>query len=444
MRRILWLFVFFFLLLAGCEQPVSEVPGQGKSTHDVSPGVIKQAGVLLHDPLGAALVESPAEAIPEWRQDLGSKPALLLFSQNPFLAPIPDAVRSAALDLGRSGHRDDFRRWVGNRLADPLLLPEMSLSLALAGELFSELIWVLPQGALDEHITIDRFRETLVETGTASAEEASAFMVSGNEFHGTLRQIPVRVVPHRQLQSLAGPVFVHFDLSFFKALYVNEIKTPLYPLVHQLLDELGEHRVRTLGVSISLGSLSGATSLQVRFVGDLLARRLANPKVLGEALSGNDALRHEALYLANFFQKERRLELIRRMDTAASGDAAVKYDLFHAYAENKQGNNALAALAEAVALDPVYAGEYLDLAEQALEKNRPDAALRMLDLAVAAMPDNPFIAIRKAEILLQTGHGEALGPVLDRLMQLPWSELYYPNIKTRLQERLLPVPSATP
>ena len=444
MRRIMRLFVIFFLLLAGCEQPIPEVPGQGKATPDVSPSIIKKAGVLLHDSLAANLVETPAEAIPEWRQDSGSMPALLLFSQNPFLAPIPETVRSAALELGRSGRRDDFRHRVGNSLADPLLLPEMSLSLALAGELFSELIWVLPQGAPDEHITIDRFRETLVETGTAGAEEASAFMVNGNEFHGSLRQIPVRVVPHRMLPSLDGPTFVHFDLSFFKALYVNEIKTPLYPLVHQVLRELGERRVRTLGVSISLGSWSGATSLQVRFVGDLLARLLANPRLLGEPLSGNDALRHEALYLANFFQKERRLELIQQMDAAASGDAAVKYDLFHAYAENKQGDNALAALAAAVALDPVYAGEYLDLAEQALEKNRPDAALRMLDLAAAAMPDNPFIAIRKAEILLQNGHGEALGPVLDRLMQLPWSELYYPNIKTRLQERLLPVPSATP
>ncbi len=52
-----------------------------------------------------------------------------------------------------------------------------------------------------------------------------------------------------------------------------------------------------------------------------------------------------------------------------------------------------------------------------------------------ANPDNPFIDIRKGEILLETGHPELAENILFNLLQLPWSELYYPGIRNNLRQK---------
>lgn len=111
----------------------------------------------------------------------------------------------------------------------------------------------------------------------------------------------------------------------------------------------------------------------------------------------------------------------------------MKFSLFRSAADHREGTAALAYLAEAVRLDPVYALEYLDLADMAYEKGRPDEALRMLRQAARALPEVPRIRLNIAQLSHDVGDTtEALGEV-DALRRLPWSSIYYPDTAKYLE-----------
>ncbi len=433
-------FLLLLLLLCGCEQAPTVSPTAQTSGNIANSAPSLQTKTFLAEPDRATLVETPAEAIPLWRQFANpqkeeDKPALLLFSQNPFLEPIPKAGLQAALKMAQTGSAEMFREKASMQAPAPLIYPSMALSLAVQAALFSEIIWVLPQLKADAQFSLETFRQQLQSSGIATASEAASFIMTDQGITGTIRQTPVRAIPHPELQAINKPLVLHFDLSFFKALYINEIKTPLYSMVYQRLTALRDLQPQVAAVSISLSNRTDDISLQVRFLGDLLARLIAAPQQLEQPLSANDDRRSEALYLSNFFQNEKRLELFLQMEAEAPQQAAVQYDLYRVYSELKRPDQALAHLAAAVRLDPVYAREYLAQAEAAVEQEKLTTALGFLDLAASADRQNPFILIRKCELLQQSGHTEAIAPMLEKLLQLPWSQLYYPDMRASLKER---------
>jgi predicted Zn-dependent protease len=160
-------------------------------------------------------------------------------------------------------------------------------------------------------------------------------------------------------------------------------------------------------------------------------------------LPDNWEIRRQALYLENFFQKEKVHELTLGLQTNTPQDASASYALYRSLRELKKGSEALAALAEAVRLEPAYGLEYLTLSATALEKKRPDQALKMLDLAITAFPDNPFIPLQKAELLIQLGHSSAAVDILRQLQQVPWSGVYYAQLPDYIDSLLTPDPSTT-
>jgi hypothetical protein len=428
------------LLLCGCEQSTTVSPPAQTSDNIANSATSLQTKTFLAGPDQATLVETPAEAIPLWRQFANprkeaDKPALLLFSQNPFLEPIPKAGLQAALELAKTGSPEMFREKTSMQAPDPLIYPSMALSLAVQATLFSEIIWVLPQLKAEMQFSPETFRQQLQSSGIATASEATSFVMTDQDMTGTIRQTPVRVILHQKLQTIQGPLVLHFDLSFFRGLYTNEIKTPLYATVYQALTALRDLQPRVAAVSVSLSNVTDDIALQVRFLGDLLTRLIADPQQLEQPLSTLDTLRRDALYLSNFFQNEKRLELFMQMETESPRQAAVQYDLFRIYFELKQQEKALTHLDAAVKLDPIYAREYLNLAEVAVEKKQLASALHMLDLAGSADPQNPFILIRKCELLQQSEHTEAIAPMLETLLRQPWSQLYFPEMSTHLRQR---------
>ena len=94
---------------------------------------------------------------------------------------------------------------------------------------------------------------------------------------------------------------------------------------------------------------------------------------------------------------------------------------------------ALDHLAEAVQHDPVYGLEYLTLASVARENGFPYEAQRMLRLAFEANPDNPFIALTLAQTLINAKHGTSAIPLLEQLLQLKWSTIFFPSMRETLQ-----------
>ncbi len=441
MRR---LFLILLLIVSvcfwGCESRESTPPqmqaGNTETTEKVSADIPPKTARFLQEPLQATVVEHPAEALPVWRRHRDAKPTLVLLSNDPFLEPIPGGVAEDALRLTAQGSAASITAKTDPRAPDLLLRPSMSLSAASQAGFFHKVVWLLPVYAEEEELSVETFRRLILQYGAVSEEEAATFELEGQMFRGVVRGIPWEVTPVQLFTGTSEPALIHLDLSFFHDLYRGEIKTPLHPLVYQVLRQLRGSAQETLGVTISLSNVTEKVSLQVRFLGDLLARLVGEPERLDQPLAQNDFRRHEALHLADFFQKEKRRELYLAMETAAPENASVKYDLFLMASEFKEGEKALQHLAEAVAIDPLYALEYLHLAELALLKNRPDAAVEMLDHASAVFPENPFILLRKTDILLETKNREAAVTLLEKSLALPWSKIYHPNMQAKIRARL--------
>ena len=101
-RSYFSIFIVLFFI-AGCESQKEETatlkqdaPAQEKPTPEIKPAV------LLHESINVTLVETATEALPIWRDYAPLKPALFLFSNDPFLEQIPAELEDQAIDLVRN------------------------------------------------------------------------------------------------------------------------------------------------------------------------------------------------------------------------------------------------------------------------------------------------------------------------------------------------------
>jgi tetratricopeptide (TPR) repeat protein len=189
-------------------------------------------------------------------------------------------------------------------------------------------------------------------------------------------------------------------------------------------------------VALSTSNLTGAIPLASRFIGPILVTLFNEPDKLDQPLPKLWQQQAKALYLPNFIQTEATRDLYLEMESTHPADPAIKYGLYQALRETKQPILAMQALEQAVVLDPVYGLEYLQLAPFALEKHRPDEALHMMNLAVEAFPDNPFISLEKVRTLLTMGEHQQPIALLKKLKALTWSEFYYPQMPEQIQAML--------
>lgn len=396
----------------------------------------QQTAILLQDPLDPEPYETTSGALADWCRHSSDKPALVLLSQNPFLQPLPSEKRVQAIELIKSCDPVRISASTADSSPDPTILSNMALSAALEAGLFSQLYWILPVDTSEQPISLEVFRRQLVERVGTSQKEADSFILDGDELSGMLRGMPVRALPLDKLRPLKKQAVVHFDMSFFPPLYRNEIKNPVHPLIFQILNKLRKLELTPLAVSLSRANISGSQPLSARFVADLVLALLQQPDRLDSAPPKSWTLHSEALYLENFFQNEKTLNLYRQIEKSDPANAAIKYALYQNLRRLKKGTGALDSLRRAVALDPVYALEYLTLSQAAFDKGLPDEALRMLDLASSVFQEDPFIQLRKVELLLAFGRQMPAIELLQVLKQVPWSSTYYPNIPSGIEAQL--------
>lgn len=396
----------------------------------------QQTESMLQKPAEATLYETAAGALGNWCRYATSKPALLLLSHNPFLQPTPIGKRDQAIELIRSCDQARIVAEINDDNPDPTILPNMSVSAALEAGFFSQLIWVLPIDTSQKQLSAEAFQQKLVDQGIANQAEANTFIPNGNGLTGILRGIPVHVIPFDKLYPPPKATLVHLDMSFFPPLYQNEIKTPLFQLIFQTLQQLQQLLLTPLSISLSQSNSDGGLPLTTRFVGTVVQSLFQKPEQLSSQPPLNWQRHRDALYLDNFFKNEETLTLYQQMEKTEADNPDIKYALYHNLRKLKKGTAALEMLASAVILDPIYALEYLPLAQTAFEQIRPDEALRMLDLALATFPQNPFIRLQKAELLTTLGQKQAALKLLHELKQLKWSDLYYSRVPQHI-DRLI-------
>ncbi|MCK4509862.1 MAG: hypothetical protein KAU27_15035, partial [Desulfuromonadales bacterium] len=324
-----------------------ETPVQEKPAPEVTPVT------LLQEAIKVSVVETATAALPIWQKYAPLEPTLILFSNDPFLVPVPEELHTQAIELVRNGSVEEIQARAVNITPNPLLLHSMAVDVALKAGFFSELIWILPSNNETPLPPLEEFRQGLLDANLINQTEAESLIAQDGVFTGYFRDIPVTIGNLSAIPQSKNPAWVHFDLSFIKPLYKNEVSTPLYPLLMDALGKISRANLSSVGATVSHSNFGGNLSLKTRFLGQDIAHIFSSPSSLKEALPELQARRAQNLYLENFFKKEEILENCLAMEKLAPKDATVKFDIYNIQRTHKQGNLALEALGQAVALDPV-------------------------------------------------------------------------------------------
>ncbi len=438
MRKLLCFLVLCLVSTPSCRERTEKPPASPEKPVTVQRtfAPAPPAKALLQEPITPVLVETPALALPAWRECRSAQPTLVLLAGNPFLQSLPDHLRQEALALVDDAELDELKLRATGLAADPLLLPPMTVRASLEAGFFSRVVWVFPSRSEKGTLNLDVFKRQMLDSGSLTEKESDTLSLRDGAFSLEVAGRPLLAVHPEALPKLEGPIVLHIDLSFFQPFYKGEVKTPLYSLLSKVLGGLQTTGWKTLSVSISFSNLEGGIPLGSRFVGRDLGEVFARPSLLGEDLPLHWQQRANALYLENFFKKEEVRQIYRQMETEKPKDASVKYALYDVARQFKEGDKAMAYLRQAAGLDPIYSLEYLRLADLALEKQLPDRAIMMLEMARAAMPENPFISLDLARTALNSGRPDLAGEVLPQLAGLPWSQVYYPDTENDVKRLL--------
>jgi hypothetical protein len=435
-----WFFALLVIsaLISGCDSqkqtPESQIPEPSTQAPQIAP---RQVSPILTAPSNIQVGELSTDALLTWRSQLETKPTLVLFSDEPFLQPIPEALREAATTLILQGSPDELHVKASNYRAEAILLPGMALSAALRAELFAKVVWVLPTRTTTKKVLVETFRRQLLDHGLIGATEAATLTQQGNTCVGTLRGTPFQALYPSSLPEIAEPVVLHLDLSYFRPLYKGEIKTPLLQIVYQTLRSIRATGWKAQAVTLSLSNQTEQLPLDTRFLGTTLSELFQEPALLDAPLPKNWQRRGNALYLPNLMQDEKTRDLYLAMEQLTPQDASVKFGLYQVHRRLKEGSKSLDYLQQAIALDKGYALEYLQLVTVAQEKQRPDQALKMLRLAALSFPDDPYITLQLAGQLIELKHGNEALTLLEELHKLPWSKVYNPEMAKNLENAMI-------
>jgi len=434
MRHLSILFSLLFIFVAGCEQPSPQQATQTAPESTMAKEEPAPAGRgLFHQPTAPELFELPNEALASWRAKTTPKPALVLYSFDPLLKPIDPSLRDKARELALNGTPQQLRQHGTFNTAEPLILPIQTVSAAIDLDLFAKIYWVFPSKVLPEQLELEKFQGQLLEQQILAADEAAELTLNDGIYQGTVRGVPFEAIHYQKLADISGPIYLHIDMGFFRGLYDNEIESPIYPLQHAVASQIRAQNWQPLATSMSYSTLEGAVSLDVRFVINNFAELMRDPKLLDSELPKEWQLRSESLYTGDMDSNSKRLELSKQMIEAAPESAAAHYDYFQAQFMLKQLQPALDALAAAVERDSGYAASYFELSQMALTAGNPVMALDFLSKGEAVFPENNFVPMQKAHLLILTNQ---FSKAKQQLEQLPaqWSPLYHAKVPAAIAE----------
>ena len=447
MQRLLFLLLTSTLILCGCENQ-SEQP-KVESTKPAKPAaqlVLPQPATLFAEPSQPHLFELPSEALQVWRHVKTVKPPLVLFVNDPSLYLLRDNQIPDVAELIRSGQAEDFNLRGSFFRVNPALTPSQAVSAAIENGLFSEVVWVIPARNPIEELRLDIFRKQLVDTGLLTPPEGNTLEYADGVFTGKMRGISLRVVHPTRLPDFQEPVVVHFDTSYFKGLFKNEVATPLYTILHQTASEIAGKKWQVYATTLSASTSEQAFSLDVRFLTAALARMIEDP-VLLEKMPTSWKLHADSMYVGKMYMESKSQELLEKASLANQDSAPLVYALSKLRSMQKRNAEALNLLRTAIRLDPGYATAWEQLAATLLENGDLEKGLEMIREAIAATPENPILRITEVNMLADLGRIDEALAIVDQLKQLPWSKSFHsgmPDFLERLAEDIKnPKPAQT-
>jgi hypothetical protein len=432
------------LLLQGCDHReesteaakkhrVDKAAGISKDTAEPTAGSLPEPKRLLHEPVPLSIYEVPSQGLLQWYEVRNTEPSLLIYANNPMLMTWPYFTIKDLLQPLADGNPDPLRYGIAN----PAVMPEMTLHAALEAGLFSAVYWIMPSKSDITDLSLEAFRKQMIIANALSVEETQSLTLRDGVFSGIVRGVPFHAVHPDAAFTIPGPTVFHFDLGYLAPLYKGEIKTQVFSLIYQTLKHLRDRNIETVSASFSYSQVTREVALGSRFIAPVFKRLFEQPQLLDEPLPKNWKQRADALYLPSMFMVSDGLKIFLQMAKDDPSDPSLQYALFELSRSAKSTHKAaLFHLAEAVKRDPVYALEYLSLRPLALKEERPDEALRMLHLAHEALPDNPFVSLKLAQALMAEGQMDRAVPLLQSLLAEKWSVAFFPNMPEVLEQML--------
>jgi len=400
---------------------------------------LRDSQLLLRQPFDLERYEVPSQALQTWFDLRRQHPALILYANDPLLQRTSPEIQENLLTVLKQ--RDLSRLRVD--IANPALLPPMTLHAALELGLFSSVYWVVPVESSLDTFSLDIFKDQMLQLGALSDDEARTLTLRDGIISGTVRGVSFHALHPDAALSLDGPAVLHVDLSYLAPLYHGEIKTPLYPLIYRTLQHLRDQNLNVIASTFSYSQLFGQVPLGSRFLGRTLAQIFATPDMLAKNVPPQWQERADALYLPELFQSDKARTILLQRVSEQPDDPSLHYALYTLSRKVKSAQSeALAHLDNAVKLDASYALEYQKLAPQAEERGRPDEALRMLRLAHDAAPENPYYTLELARGLMTAGLQSEAYSLVQGLQKLDWSPYFYPDMPTFLANLALRSDSA--
>jgi len=392
---------------------------------------------LFRKPVTPIVGELPPEALATWRVAASDKPALVLFSGHPLLLPIPAGLEARARKLAAEGNAAELRLNGSAFNPSPTLLPEQTVSAALALNLFSSIYWVSPSRMEVEQVDPVQLRDEMANRRFLTPEESGVFRMKDGIVSGKVRGIPLHIVHPDHLPVLRQPVILHVDLSYLAASYRNEEGTPAYSLLADFAKTLRALDWPVKVLTLSYSNAEGQVPLDLRFLLSDLVRLAREPQLLDQPLPETWQLRAEGLAQTTLLQHDKAFAAYRRAQELSPDNADIQFDLYLVFKALKQPKQAMAALDRAVRLDRGFAFEYLNLARKFIVEGGYVEGSMLLEKAIANTTNNQLFKLQLADTQIRAGHAEMAKPILNELKQEPWSETYHrgiPGAITKLEE----------
>jgi len=430
--------LFVLILLLGCERrepPQEETQSPALVNKAAQATAPVQTAKLFHAPVEPRTYELPAEALITWRQYKAQKPVLVILADQPYLSPLPQPLQAEALELLQNGTDAELGRRADYDQPDPLIISPQAVRAALLAQLFSEVVWLLPDDRPIGEFSWAIMNEQLRVNGLLAADQELAL----DDEPGIARlQVETRTLTlaHPDAWSklqLAAPVLLHLDLSYFKSTYRSEARIPVYELITTLAGMLRAMELEVVATTLSYSTLDGYVDLDGRFTLPALATLMREPQRLAEPLAPAWKLRAQALNHLTMFNETEATRLYHELLDLTPDDPAALYDVATRRFYAKQFAAGLELIDRAVALDPGYVVRYLTLSEQALKAGDLHNAIELLQKYQRLAPDTPGIKLRLAELFKQQGRVMEAQSLLAELAKLPWSPVYHPQLPALIE-----------
>lgn len=372
-------FVGFFLLAAGVFTsytlaPASE-PLQGKS--------------IGEEPISPVIMEDHSDSFIAWRRAKVKQRTVVHIDGHIDLEWMSDSDLKRIFDARTE---EEIKRLQ----LDPLHFEERSLKpLSIMNYLYpairegmvKELYWVLPDALLSEEPLLKQFKNHLIETlGRVSIEDLESFRVQEGVIKGEIYGVPLTVCKLFDLPSFKGTVILDIDVDYFDPPMVEgRVGVPsIWP--EELVALLKAKGVRSDIISICYSVKGGYLPLEYRFLGDDLADLFRRSEDRSPHLVQIRRHKRAGHVFRSKKMYEEAAQEFQKALTLNPKDASLHYGLGMIYRLSGKVDEASMALAQAIALDPIYSHALPFDADYLVNKRMYEEALALQEKVLVRNP----------------------------------------------------------